>query len=696
MKALKQIEIKINNFDPLIESLQSMEISAYLNDNTELQTINYPFKIPFIFKICEQLSENIITLSFYENSANSDKKKLHSYQLKMNNKFFQKIKKKIVKIPLSFNSSNDPNKEEIVSTNCEIIITSLNSSDKSVEKKKPNFIKITPKSKEKLIKTKTPDRLRFSQTVKGKSTLNLKPSQSYRPNKEYKPCNTQQNFYPISTIDTNSVKSKDKNKEYDTSYKSLKSAPIIQKESIEVTFSDNNTISKKDESEERISSPIKTIPTEEELLTKSINNNSEEQSKNFENIMKVSNCLRCPYFEKLIIAQQNDIKALQSQIDLLIKGESKEEISPVKLKSEEILKEDNSKTICADFNSPFKSETDLNTLNIITSPSKSTRVNINNISDISKDKVIKENIVKVRETKKVLMKLEQNEQEKDSLLLKIAALEQKNKALEYSVDENKTLKDQIKQLYETKKDFEEKYKSILNENKKQIEDLTITADTKLNENLTLQEEVLNLNGKKSEMQSEINLLRIKLREKETEMQRQKSSKEFNEGLLFSKNTSLPEQKRIAKNEELQRTIDDVKLKLDNYKKENTKINDENLRLLQKVNQLENALNTKTKELNEKSQKLAEIEISYSLLNAENYNIKDLYKQKEDLRMNFNKMKETNTLMRNNLNQITKSYRDELDLLKEKNIVLEKEIANIRFNSVQYPIVINEKAKQIEE
>ena len=95
-------------------------------------------------------------------------------------------------------------------------------------------------------------------------------------------------------------------------------------------------------------------------------------------------------------------------------------------------------------------------------------------------------------------------------------------------------------------------------------ELTISADSKLNENLALNEEILNLTGKKSEMQNEINLMKIKLREKENEYQLQKSNKEFNEGYLYSKNTSLPEQKRIAKNEELQRAIDDVKAKLEGY------------------------------------------------------------------------------------------------------------------------------------
>ncbi len=703
---------------PLTEKI---EISSTLNGTPNNQSLIHPFESPLTFSISNINTDNVISLTF-SMTQNSEKKQIHIYELKMSPKFFSIPKDRKVRIPLSIPNENES--EDKFSTYCEILITFSDptkadkiSIEKPISKTICSEYKAKKPRKKSLHKTRTKgsnfsgfstisnpsSNLSLSKTLNKKNSFATNSKPHSRTNSKSPDRLRNSLLSPQTKLRMNFSKEKDRVGSYSC-------------------FTEPNYPPPK-KAEDFLKIPAGTV---------------------YDNMSGA--CRRCDVLEKLVSALQRDIQSLQSQAESLLKKSNNEDNSPLELASKDVykfpefgllfptgirqfdgvLKKKHSK-----FDSPSKtsfgglrrrpSNTSdspspspahmlkkrnsvnfncnfnrlLSDLSPSSTPNKRQSKASNCLSDLTISGSVNNN-VNVKDQRAV--KVERYEQEIDTLNLKVAAYEKKKRDYELAMEENMNLKDQMKTLIINKINLEEMYKSLLNKANKEIEKLTISADKKGNENHSLNEDILNLTNKNKELASEINFLKLKVKETETEANLQKVYKDFNENMSFSKaNLPLAEQKKkIDRNEELSKAIEDMKNKVEGFRFENTKLSDENNRLTQRNRELENSLNNKIREIQEKANKIADLEANIAILKAENLNLKDINKQKEDIKINHNKLLNANISMKNDVNLINKTFKEQLDLLNDKNKLLEKEISNIKFNSIQYPIVINQKSKQIED
>ena len=391
-------------------------------------------------------------------------------------------------------------------------------------------------------------------------------------------------------------------------------------------------------------------------------------------------CKRCNYLEKMIEAQGNDIKILQNQIECFMKGnfENPNKESEL-LESENLLKEPIFNKLFDSNNINFE-EISNQTLKTeeskVTSSKKSVSKYNSNKTSVEKDKY-KISLQKPGESVDVLVlddfrekRIQKYEQEIDNLKAQLFAVLKQKKAMEFIRIENESLRSQISRAEAIRLQLEEKM--LVNNNSYQSKlDITLNDLSKaFKEKNIVQEKYgrLEIQYNSIKLENDVNMKKLSELEQKliSDLANANLLKNFKETISSLKDDYIKQEKsRVNLQEDFRKSINETNNKLEEFKRENTKLFTENNVLSSKIKELENSLFTKSREIAEKQKKLFELEGSMISVKNDQIALNEVTKHRDELTTKFNRIMEINYNLNEENSKLNISYQEQNNLQNDK-------------------------------
>ena len=420
-------------------------------------------------------------------------------------------------------------------------------------------------------------------------------------------------------------------------------------------------------------------------------------------------CKRCNYLEKMIEAQGNDIKILQNQIECFMKGnfENPNKESEL-LESENLLKEPIFNKLFDSNNINFE-EISNQTLKTeeskVTSSKKSVSKYNSNKTSAEKDKY-KISLQKPGESVDVLVlddfrekRIQKYEQEIDNLKAQLFAVLKQKKAMEFIRIENESLRSQISRAEAIRLQLEEKM--LVNNNSYQSKlDITLNDLSKaFKEKNIVQEKYgrLEIQYNSIKLENDVNMKKLSELEQKliSDLANANLLKNFKETISSLKDDYIKQEKsRVNLQEDFRKSINETNNKLEEFKRENTKLFTENNVLSSKIKELENSLFTKSREIAEKQKKLLELEGSMISVKNDQIALNEVTKHRDELTTKFNRIMEINYNLNEENSKLNISYQEQNNLQNDKFNILVNANKNIKDALNKKEIELSEKSSTI--
>jgi len=428
-----------------------------------------------------------------------------------------------------------------------------------------------------------------------------------------------------------------------------------------------------------------------EVLRKSLKINYHEFTFN-------SECKRCNYLERLIQAQNNDIKVLQNQIECFMKGNfDNPKGEPETLETENLLKE-------PVFNKLFNEANAVNLDESVSQPKiEETKVNSNKkpvqksssikASSETKNQPEKErtkiNYQKPGESVDIYVlddnrdkRIQKYEQEIDNLKAQLFAIMKQKKGLEYIKIENEALRTQISRAETIRIQLEERLIENNNTYQSKLENALNDLNKSLTEKRSEEEKVTSLENIYNNLKTENELNVKKIKEYEQKLivnlanaDQVKNVKETITSLReeFSKQ----EKSKILYQEDFRKNLNEMNNKLDDLKKENNKLFTENNMLSTKIRELETTVHSKSRDVLDKQKKILDLEAAIVTYKTEQTNLNEVIKHRDDLTSKFNRIMEINYNLNEDISKLNSSYTEQLNILQDKITILQNANGNLK-------------------
>lgn len=465
-----------------------------------------------------------------------------------------------------------------------------------------------------------------------------------------------------------------------------------EKQEANQSFEDEDDIIKDEPSEK------KTLKSE--VLRKSLKINYTDFTFN-------TTCKRCNYLERLIQAQQNDIKILQNQIECFMKGNFENpNKEPEVLESESLLKE-------PVFNKIFNEATSFNVTQTSeggepqkvagpeeskTSSSKKVVQKSNSIKTPADTKDIKASAEKEK-TKAVFQKpgeavdiymlddnrekrIQKYEQEIDNLKAQIFAIMKQKKGLEFIKIENESLRAQItraetiriqleEKLIENNSLYQNKLDNALNDLNKAFKERRVAEER-------LSRFEIDFNNLKTENELNMKKLRELDQKLVTNLANADQLKNVRETInALKEDFSRQEKTKINYQDDFRRNLSEMNSKLEDLKRENTKLNTENNVLSAKIKELENTIHAKSRDLVDKQKRIVDLEAAIVSFKSEQISLNEVIKHRDELTAKFNRIMEINYNLNEDISKLNSSYSEQNSILQDKINILQNANNNLK-------------------
>ena len=486
----------------------------------------------------------------------------------------------------------------------------------------------------------------------------------------------------------------------DTIMKPVETENIVKLEQKNLTKSDKSFSDDEEDNIKEETSEKKELKSE--TIRKSLKINLNEFTFN-------TQCKRCNYLEKMIEAQGNDIKILQNQIECFMKGnfENPNKESEL-LESENLLKEPIFNKLFDSNNINFE-EISNQTLKTeeskVTSSKKSVSKYNSNKTSAEKDKY-KISLQKPGESVDVLVlddfrekRIQKYEQEIDNLKAQLFAVLKQKKAMEFIRIENESLRSQISRAEAIRLQLEEKM--LVNNNSYQSKlDITLNDLSKaFKEKNIVQEKYgrLEIQYNSIKLENDVNMKKLSELEQKliSDLANANLLKNFKETISSLKDDYIKQEKsRVNLQEDFRKSINETNNKLEEFKRENTKLFTENNVLSSKIKELENSLFTKSREIAEKQKKLLELEGSMISVKNDQIALNEVTKHRDELTTKFNRIMEINYNLNEENSKLNISYQEQNNLQNDKFNILVNANKNIKDALNKKEIELSEKSSTI--
>ena len=486
----------------------------------------------------------------------------------------------------------------------------------------------------------------------------------------------------------------------DTIMKPVETENIVKLEQKNLTKSDKSFSDDEEDNIKEETSEKKELKSE--TIRKSLKINLNEFTFN-------TQCKRCNYLEKMIEAQGNDIKILQNQIECFMKGnfENPNKESEL-LESENLLKEPIFNKLFDSNNINFE-EISNQTLKTeeskVTSSKKSVSKYNSNKTSAEKDKY-KISLQKPGESVDVLVlddfrekRIQKYEQEIDNLKAQLFAVLKQKKAMEFIRIENESLRSQISRAEAIRLQLEEKM--LVNNNSYQSKlDITLNDLSKaFKEKNIVQEKYgrLEIQYNSIKLENDVNMKKLSELEQKliSDLANANLLKNFKETISSLKDDYIKQEKsRVNLQEDFRKSINETNNKLEEFKRENTKLFTENNVLSSKIKELENSLFTKSREIAEKQKKLFELEGSMISVKNDQIALNEVTKHRDELTTKFNRIMEINYNLNEENSKLNISYQEQNNLQNDKFNILVNANKNIKDALNKKEIELSEKSSTI--
>ena len=273
------------------------------------------------------------------------------------------------------------------------------------------------------------------------------------------------------------------------------------------------------------------------------------------------------------------------------------------------------------------------------------------------------------------------------------------KAMEFIRIENESLRSQISRAEAIRLQLEEKM--LVNNNSYQSKlDITLNDLSKaFKEKNIVQEKYgrLEIQYNSIKLENDVNMKKLSELEQKliSDLANANLLKNFKETISSLKDDYIKQEKsRVNLQEDFRKSINETNNKLEEFKRENTKLFTENNVLSSKIKELENSLFTKSREIAEKQKKLLELEGSMISVKNDQIALNEVTKHRDELTTKFNRIMEINYNLNEENSKLNISYQEQNNLQNDKFNILVNANKNIKDALNKKEIELSEKSSTI--